>query len=106
MTPFIQSIISNQAQKVDRTPIPSYPKKPPQAISQDDVKPVNPVIPKPIEQYVPTPQTDQSHPIPPEIIMDSNITSSIHDKHMKHKNLEKEIKPQMPKVPKPKKTNK
>ena len=95
MTPFIQSIISNQAQKVDRTPIPSNPKKPPQAISQDDVKPVNPVIPKPIEKYTPNPQTDQSHPIPPEIIMDSNISSSI--------NLEKEIKPQMPKLPKPKK---
>lgn len=95
MTPFIQSIISNQAQKVDKTPIPSNPKKPPQAISQDDVKPVNPVIPKPIEKYTPNPQTDQSHPIPPEIIMDSNISSSI--------NLEKEIKPQMPKLPKPKK---
>ena len=105
MTPFIQSIISNQAQKVNPVPVstnPTNPKKPPQTIpiSQDDVKPVNPVIPKPIEQYVPNPQTDQSNPIPPEIIMDSNMSSSIHDKHMKHKNLEKEIKPQMPKVPK------
>ena len=74
MTPFIQSIISNQ-QKVSRIPIsegdvkpvnPINPKTPTQAIPipKDDVKPVNPVIPKPVEQYVPNPQTDQSHPIP------------------------------------------
>jgi hypothetical protein len=35
MTPLIQSLISNQAQKVDRIPI------------RDAVKPVNPVIPEP-----------------------------------------------------------
>ena len=96
MTPFIQSLISNQ-QKVNRIPIsegdvkpvnPINPKTPTQAIPipQDDVKPVNPVIPKPVEQYVPNPQTDQSRPIPPEIIMDSNISSLIHNKHMQHKN--------------------
>jgi hypothetical protein len=77
MTPFIQSLISNQAQKVSRIPIsegnvklvnPVNPKTPTQAIPilQDDVKSVNPVIPKPIPQYVPNSQTDQSHPIPPE----------------------------------------
>ena len=30
------------------------------------------------------PQHDQSHPIPPELIMDSNITTPIHDKHIQH----------------------
>jgi hypothetical protein len=69
MTPFIQSLISNQAQKVDRIPI------------KDAVKPINPVVPQPIPQSIPVPQV-QSHPIPqgwedlkgprapPEIIMD------------------------------------
>ena len=56
MTPFIQSLISNQAQKVDRIPI-----------SGGDVKPINPVIPKPKPQYIPNPQTDQSHPTPQTI---------------------------------------
>ena len=40
MTPFIQSIISNQ-QKVSRIPI-----------SEGDVKPVNPIIPKPKKQTI------------------------------------------------------
>ncbi len=113
MTPFIQSIRSNQ-QKVNRIPIsegdvkpvnPINPKTPAQAISipQDDVKPINPVIPKPVEQYVPKPQTDQSRPILPEIIMDPNVSSLIQNKHMQHKNLQKEITPQVPKIPKPKK---
>jgi hypothetical protein len=84
MTPVIQSIIANQAQKVDRIPI------------KEAVKPVNPVIPKPPPQVIPNPQTDQSHPIPPEIIMDSDIQIPIHNKHMDHKNLQKEIKPQVP----------
>jgi hypothetical protein len=57
MTPFIQSLISNQAQKVDKIPI------------KDAVKPINPVVPQPIPQSIPVPQV-QSHPIPPEIIMD------------------------------------
>ena len=91
MTPFIQSIISNQ-QKVSRIPI-----------SEGDVKPVNPVISQPKPQYTPNPQTDQSRPIPPEIIMDSNVSSSIHDKHTQNKNLQKEIKPQVPKINQPKK---
>ncbi len=60
MTPFIQSLISNQAQKVDRIPI------------KDAVKPVNPVKPEPIPQYTPISQKDQSHPIPPEIITNMN----------------------------------
>ncbi len=42
MTPFIQSLISNQAQNVDRITI------------KDAVKPVNPVVPKPIPQAIPT----------------------------------------------------
>jgi hypothetical protein len=114
MTPFIQSLISNQAHKKSRIPIsegdvkpinPIYPKTPTLAIPipQDDVKPVNSVIPKPQPQYIPNPQLDQSHPIPPEIIIDSNISSSIHNKHTKHKNLQNQIKPQTPKIPKPKK---
>jgi hypothetical protein len=93
MTPFIQSLISNQAQKVDRIPI------------KDAVKPVNPVIPEPPEQYKPNPQTDQSHPIPPEILIDSNIQIPIHNKHMDHRNLQKEIQPQVPKTKQPKKIN-
>jgi hypothetical protein len=90
MTPMIQSIIANQAQKVDRIPI------------KEAVKPVNPIIPKPPPQVIPVP-TDQSHPIPPEIIMDSDIQIPIHNKHMDHKNLQKEIKPQVPKTKPPKK---
>jgi hypothetical protein len=61
MTPFIQSLISNQAQKVDRIPI------------KEAVKQVNPVIPKPPPQTIAVPQTDQSHPIPPEIITYMNL---------------------------------
>jgi hypothetical protein len=91
MTPVIQSIIANQAQKVDRIPI------------KEAVKPVNPVIPKPPPQVIPVP-TDQSHPIPPEIIMDSDIQIPIHNKHMDHKkNLQKEIQPQVPQTKPPKK---
>jgi hypothetical protein len=90
MTPVIQSIIANQAQKVDRIPI------------KEAVKPVNPIIPKPPPQVIPVP-TDQSHPIPPEIIMDSDIQIPIHNKHMDHKNLQKEIQPQVPKIKPPKK---
>ncbi len=51
MTSFIESLIPNQAQKVDWIPV------------KDAVKPVNPVIPEPIPQAIPTPQKDQSHPI-------------------------------------------
>ncbi len=91
MPPMIQSIIANQAQKVDRIPI------------KEAVKPVNPIIPKPPPQTIPNPQTDQSHPIPPEIIMDSDVQIPIHNKHMNNKNLQKEIKPQMPPTKPPKK---
>ncbi len=58
MTPFMQSIRSNQAQKVERIPI------------QDAVKPVNPDIPKPPPQTILILQKDPSHPIIPEIISD------------------------------------
>ena len=51
MTPFIQSLISNQAQKVDRIPI------------KDAVKPVNPVIPEPIL----APSIDSPAPINPVV---------------------------------------
>jgi hypothetical protein len=74
MTPLIQSIISNQAQKVDRIPI------------KDAVKPVNPVLTKPPPQKIPISQKDHSHPIPPEIIMDSDIHLPMHNKHMDYKN--------------------
>jgi hypothetical protein len=60
MTPFIQSLISNQAQRVDRIPI------------RDAVKPVNPLIPEPIPRHTPISQKDQAHLIPPEIISNMN----------------------------------
>ena len=38
------------------------------------------------DAYVPNPQTDQSHPlITPDLVIDSNITTPTHDKHMQHK---------------------
>ena len=56
------------------------------------------MIPEPIPQYVPNPQSDQSHPIPPDITIDSNLSTSIHNKHMQHqKNLQNIIQPQIPK---------
>ncbi len=58
---------------------------------KDEIKPINPVIPEPIPQYVPNPQSDQSNPIPPDILIDSNISTPIHNKHMAHKNLKKEV---------------
>ena len=79
MTPFIQSLISNQAQKVDKIPI------------KDAVKPINPVVPQPPPQ-LPVPQV-QSHPIPPEIIMDK---LPIQSKKTQEKIIQKEIKPQAP----------
>ena len=63
MTPLMQSIISNQMQKVDRIPV------------KDAVKPINPVIPEPIPQAIPIPQKDQSHPIPPELITNRNFST-------------------------------
>jgi hypothetical protein len=65
MTPFIQSIVSNQAQKRDRIPI------------KGAVIPINPVKPKP-SQVIPRSQTHQSHPIPPDIIIDTDIQLPIH----------------------------
>jgi hypothetical protein len=87
MTPFIQSLISNQAQKVDSI--------------EDAVKPVNPVIPEPIPQAIPMPEKDQSHPIPPDIIIDSNIQLPIHNKHIHHKYLQNMIQRQIPITIKP-----
>jgi hypothetical protein len=71
---------------------------------KEEIKPVNHVIQKPIEQYVPHPQTDQSHPLViPNLIIDSNITTPIHDKHIQHKQNIQDIKPQLPKeIKKPK----
>ncbi len=63
---------------------------------KDAVKPVNPVISEPI----PIPQTDQSHPIPPEIIIDSNIQLPIHNKHIHHKHLQNQL--QLPIIKPPK----
>jgi hypothetical protein len=110
MTTFIQSLISNQAQKVDRIPTsvnpvnPVNPVKPTKPISQDDAKPINPVIPKPKEQYVPNPQTDQSHP---ETIIEFNIKLPIQNKRIRHKdwNLQKELTLQVPAAIKPPKIN-
>jgi hypothetical protein len=85
MTPFIQSLISNQAQKVDKIPI------------KDAVKPINPVVPQPIPQSIQVPQV-QSHPIPPEIIMDK---LPIQSKKTQKKIIQKEIKPEMPPEPTP-----
>jgi hypothetical protein len=63
---------------------------------KDEIRPINPVIPEPIPQFVPNPQTDQSHPITPDIIIDSNISTSIHNKHMNNKSNIKDIIPQQP----------
>ena len=41
------------------------------------------------------PQHDQSHPIPPELMMDSNITTPIHNKHIQHEQIVKDIKLQV-----------
>jgi len=98
MTPLIQSIISNQAQNVP--PI------------KEAVKPLNPNVKGPMAQPIAMPQqSDQSNPIPqknqppipPEIIIDSNIQLPIHNKHLQHKNLQNQIKPQTPIITKPKK---
>ena len=97
MTPMIQSMISNGIISNN----PPNPGKPTPPIKQKDVTPVNPVIPKPPEETIKNPQTDQSHPIPPEIIMDSNISSSIHDKHQQHKTIKDMIKPDVPQNIKP-----
>ena len=64
---------------------------------KDQIKPVNPVIPEPIPQFVPNPQSDQSHPIPPDITIDSNISNPIHNKHVDNKSNIQDIIPQQPK---------
>ena len=64
---------------------------------KDEIKPINPVIPEPIPQYVPNPQSDQSHPIPPDIVIDSNISTSIHNKQVDNKSNIQDIIPQQPK---------
>ena len=67
----------------------------------------------PIPQYNPKPQTDQSHPIP-ELLIDSNIWTPSHDKHLQYRfkerakelynqAVENQMKPQDPKeIKKPK----
>jgi hypothetical protein len=87
MTPLMQSIISNQMQKVDRIPV------------KDAVKPINPVIPEPIPQAIPIPQKDQSHPIPPELI--TNMDLPIPSKQTQQKLIKKTNKPQSPPEPTP-----
>ena len=105
ITPVIQSIISNQAaNKPNIINKPNITDKT-LPIKEKDVKPVNPVIPKPIEQPTLNPQTDQSHshPIKPEditIVSDLNLPS--HNKHQQHKTIKDMIKPQVPKEVKPK----
>ena len=68
---------------------------------KDEIKPITPVIPEPIRpgaigstsadypQFVP-------NPITPDIIIDSNISTSIHNKHMNNKSNIKDIIPQQP----------
>jgi hypothetical protein len=90
VTPFIQSLIANQEQKVDKIPI------------KEAVKPFKPVIPKSPPQAIPIPQKDQLHPIPPNIISDSHIQLPIHNKHLHHKHLQNMIQPQTPTITKPK----
>ncbi len=85
MTQFIQSRISNQAQKVDTIRF------------QEAVKPVYPVIPEPRRQTIPILQKDQSYPIPPEII--TNMNSPIQNKETQQNIIKKEIKPQAPPEP-------
>ena len=72
------------------TPIQPTPTRPPPIRP-----PTQPTHPPEAEPYYPNPQTDQSHP---DIIIDSNISTSIHNKHMQHqKNLQNIIQPQIPK---------
>ena len=66
---------------------------------KEEIKPINPVIKKPVQQYISHPQTDQSHPlVTPELIIDSNISTLIHNKHIQNKQNIKDIKPQLPKT--------
>ena len=81
-------------------------------ITEGDVKPINPVIHRPIPQYTPNPQTDQSHPIPqgidvikapriPQHEIITDIKLPIQSKKTQQKLIKKEIKPQMPPEPTP-----
>ena len=90
MTPFIQSMISNQIANQPNTGGGGI-------IKEKDIKPVNPVLPNPKDEITKNPQTDQSNPIKPDdIIMDSDITTPIHSKHQQHKTVQQMIKPQVP----------
>jgi hypothetical protein len=92
MTPFLQSMISNQTANRPN----------PGGIKEKDVTPVNPVIPKPKEEIMKNPQTDQSHPIRQEDInIVSDLNLPIHNKHQQHKTIKDMIKPQVPKEIKP-----
>jgi hypothetical protein len=92
MTPVIQLVIANQAQKVDRIPI------------QEEVKPSSKTYKaKPPPRAIPIQQKDQSYPIQPEISIDSDIQLPIHDVYMDYKNLRNIVQPQTPKIKPPKK---
>ena len=108
MNSLMQSIQQAIPQTNPRIPQPTPPQPAP-PIRPIDVQPIqpNPTPPTPTrpptqpthppeaEPYYPNPQTDQSHP---DITIDSNISTSIHNKHMQHqKNLQNIIQPQIPK---------
>jgi len=82
---------------VDVQPIQPNP-TPNQPIKPVDVQPNQPnqptsTRPQPVQL---NPQTDQSHPIPTELMIDSNISTPIQNKHAQHKQAVQEIKPQVP----------
>jgi len=80
-------------QPTQPNPTPNQPIKP------IDIQPNQPNQPTPTRNPQPiqlNPQTDQSHPIPTELMIDSNISNPIHNKHTQHKQAVQEIKPQVP----------
>jgi hypothetical protein len=101
MNSLMQPIQQTIQQTIQNKPIPAPVIKPvdvkPEIINQ---QPQTQTGESSAEKYTPNPQTDQSHPlITPELIIDSNVSSAIHNKHMQHK----EIQPDVPKeIPKPK----
>ena len=117
--------------KVDKIPIKKVENQIPAKGWENIIGYLQKEVKTPIKELVkPNSQTDQSHPIPPDIIMDNQIpikNKNIHNKHVynsnlqnKHeykipqgwedlkgprapnKNLQNEIQPQMPKIKKSK----
>jgi hypothetical protein len=85
-------------------PITTYttvPPKPTEPIKTSPIK-TSPILINPSNnvnppiRYQPNPQSDQSHPIPPELLIDSSISIPIHNKHLQHKQNIQQITPQVP----------